>query len=366
LKEVQDKIKGYEYILSGERTEYEVVVEELNAIKKLYKEPRRTKLINATEEAAAVPITDFNAKQEREGRFCLLADDTVKLLPERNWQQVSESAKGNTFNDTIKRSFDANNTHNVAAFTNLGNFVYINIDDMDEARIKSKGLPLEKFCKEAKKNEFIVAAFDIKSLVDKYILFYTSDGKVKRTAASEYLGSRLKYYNAVVLSDDASLLAAEVEDEGASLLFVSRAGMILNFETDDIPLQGKKSSGVKGMVLDADDSIVFAGQTDNEGEIVAVTTAGFGKRVIIGTIEQMKRARKGLQLHKAEERFGDLIFAGIVKYPYDIVIFAPDGESFAINTEDIAIATSRYNKPENLLRHAPISEVGLVCSHIVE
>ena len=140
-----------------------------------------------------------------------------------------------------------------------------------------------------------------------------------------------------------------VDPEDEYILFVTKKGMVLNAEAD-IPCQGKKASGVKGIQLADGDEVLFAAQHDCEGEIVVVTDVGFAKRVVLSSIEPMKRYRKGVTLND-DKKTGSIVFVDTVTMPYDFALQLVDGECLSVNTDDIDI-TDRTNKGKNVLKEA--------------
>lgn len=353
LASVRECIKEYEFILSSQKNEYNVVKKEISDLKRAYKSARRSEFLSESKAVLKIPERDTNAIEEKEGWLIVGGDGNVKYVSNRAFSQASESADGLSTFEVISHSVKCDNLHNVSGFTNMGNFVNIDISKMEEQRLRSKGLPLEKICPEAKKDEVLVAAFDNKALLDKKLMFFTKMGMVKLSAAAEYSLNK-KYYQAIVLKDGDLLVNVEILDrEDMTMLYVSKDGMTLNAEISDVAVQGRKSAGVKGMQLSAGDSVVFAGLTDNEGEVIVATDKGFAKRVIIADIEVGKRYRKGLKICDLGARGGNaVIFASLVKRPYDIAAIT-DGGVAGISSEDIPVAT-RQNKCKEIFKNLNI------------
>ena len=123
-------------------------------------------------------------------------------------------------------------------------------------------------------------------------------------------------------------------------------GQCLLYNPLEVPLQGRKAGGVKGVKLNEGDSIVFGGLIEEEGEVVIVTTTGYTKRVISSTLELSSRYLKGVKIVDLDK--SKVKYVGMVKEPYDIAIVT-GGKTYIVNTEDIRIDT-RTTKGKQLYK----------------
>ena len=121
------------------------------------------------------------------------------------------------------------------------------------------------------------------------------------------------------------------------MMFVTKYGMVLNAETIDVPVQGRRSAGVKGIALNGDDQVIFAAINDESGELIIVSELGYGKRVILGEFGQSKRYRKGTKVMDTDLSRGPIVFADIVQMPYLVAFFYDNEESEVVQSEFIDI-----------------------------
>ena len=187
------------------------------------------------------------------------------------------------------------------------------------------------------RNEYPIAFFavDEGKLPDGHLLFFTKDGLIKKTEWAEY--SLIKpYYQAIKLKDGDELVAVEQDLADTTIAFITKNGMSLNAQKDDIPIQGRVAGGVKGLNISKGDEIVFVSQIDEEGEFLIVTDAGFYKRVITTEIEPLARNRKGVKIVELGKN-SKVVFACYVKEPFDIAIVDTFGVAFTENTETLPI-----------------------------
>ena len=144
-------------------------------------------------------------------------------------------------------------------------------------------------------------------------------------------------------------------------------GYRISFETGDnliriredgvteIPVQGRKAAGVRGVKLGDGDAVAFGGQIDDEGEIIVMTDAGYLKRVIASTIDPGSRYLKGVKIVELDR--SKVVYIGTVKMPYDLAVNS-GAETFRINTEDIRLDT-RTTKGKQMFKAGIISAAKL-------
>ena len=123
-------------------------------------------------------------------------------------------------------------------------------------------------------------------------LFVTAGGLVKRSDCALY-GARRGKNAALSLKDDDRLVRVIRLEAAADLLLVSRQAMAIRIHTDEIPVTGRVSAGVKGIALELGDSVCFAGIADEKSSLVLLSDRGYGKRIPLASIARQKRAGKG-------------------------------------------------------------------------
>jgi DNA gyrase/topoisomerase IV subunit A len=140
--------------------------------------------------------------------------------------------------------------------------------------------------------------------------------------------------------------------ENATVMIVTKDGICLNAAKDDIPTQGRVSTGVRGIMLREGDYVVFMKQLDeeSEGEIVIATSEGKFKRVISSLIEPSKRYRKGNIIVSMPDG-ASVISASHVTAPYLYAVVDKDRNVSELSSEDIFIAVPS-NKAKKISRYA--------------
>ena len=157
----------------------------------------------------------------------------------------------------------------------------------------------------------------------------------------------------MIIADGDELINAEVVSDELFVMEVSSDGQVLVYKAIEVPMQGRKAAGVKGIKLNDGAYVVYGGQVEDEGEIIVVTANGYLKRVITSTIDPTSRYLKGVKLVELEK--STVKYISTVKWPYDLAFVSGD-ETRVINTEDIRLDT-RTTKGKQIFRNAPVELV---------
>ncbi|MCL1901759.1 MAG: hypothetical protein FWG51_05125, partial [Firmicutes bacterium] len=363
LKELKELIKYLQAIVDSKKRQFEVVKEELLAIKKEFKAERQTFIVDDVEKAEVSSFDDIPDVEE----FAVVynASDSIKKVKLKNFglssREISDKA---TINEIAPNLVQSLSTDVILAFTNLGNCYKIIPDELPECRWREKGELLSKIlnCGE---NERIIRMFPVQDEIKPgaHLLFFTKNGYVKKTDFSEYDVGKTSFA-AIKLKEKDEVINIEFDAENTSMAFVTNSGNILNADKSDLPTQGRVAGGVYGVSLAKGDFTVFAGQVDTEGEIIVATKNGLFKRVVISSIDVISRYRKGVKLVdlKPEDK---VVFSGYVKQPYSLAVINTEKEIFKIETESISIE-SRISKGKALKDVKKGMEIEKIFTHKTE
>ena len=331
-RDIQRLIAELEGILSSEKKLMNLIKKELLEIKKLFPLPRRTQIIKAD---TTIQLPEENAVVTEEMAVAFCADMKIRKWPSRLF------TLGEISNDAPWRVVKVKGDGRLQLFTDRGDVLLLNVGDIPETRPTARAVSVTSLIV-LEKNERIVAAFPEEGEGD--FLFFTAGGAVKRTPSKEY-NLRTKRSAALNLKDKDQLLAVE-RDTGLPILLVTEKGMSIRFTADQVPSQGRTSGGVRGIKLDDKDRVIFAGQVDEEGELVLISDRGFGKRSFLFEYEPQGRGGKGLKTFDFAKRGGNgtrLVWAAPVKEPYDIVIEQRRSPQTPMNTEQLRLE-DRFSK----------------------
>ena len=144
---------------------------------------------------------------------------------------------------------------------------------------------------------------------DKYLLFGTKSGQVKKTALNRYLNIHKGGLIAVSLRENDHLIGVELTDDEHDVILVTKNGKGIRFCEKDIRPTGRNTSGVRGINLDKDDEVIAMVVPDESANLLIVTENGFGKATNIDDFRVQNRGGKGLIAYKTTKKTGKAIGA---------------------------------------------------------
>ncbi len=345
LKELKKLIKKLTQISKSGDLQLQVVKEEITEIKNAYPTPRKSKLVFTRDEADELVSA---APEKQPGVPCTLvytADERLKVLTGKAIEALTKPLDGK-FKPQLLALCTLNTVTDkrIFAFTNYGNCHKLDIYDPElVCKLSDDGVSLKELSPDAEQGERIVALFEVgEHMPYGSLLFFTKKGMIKKSDWSEYEQRKVSF-QAVKLNDDDEVIGVE-EDAGESvgeetntIIIVTKEGICLNALKDDVPTQGRVSTGVRGIMLREDDEVVLMQQINGEGEIVVATSEGKFKRVLASTIEPSKRYRKG-SLITGLRSGAFVLCARYVTVPYMLAVVDKKGNLTEISSESTRIS----------------------------
>ena len=334
LAELEKRIAYLSAILASPRRQYGVIKDEILQIKKAMNSPRVSVILDGENGEKIELPTAEEAVSYRDGVLVRSTEGTLRFMSQKNWSALVKDAaalKGELPAEAVA----VNNKGWIYVFTDRGNIARLDITDVTERRWKEKGMNLTQFNRELHPDEKPVKLMFFPSTPVGELVFFTRGGMVKRSDWNDFTSMRTAG-GAIILGEGDRLINVENVDDDLNVLEVTAGGLCLVYRVTEIPVQGRKAAGVRGVKLNDGDKIAFGGQIDDEGEIIVMTDAGYMKRVIASTIDPGARYLKGVKIVEMDK--GTVVYIGTVKMPYDLAVNS-GGDTFVVNTEDIRLDT---------------------------
>lgn len=362
LQEEQKKllatIAELEGILKSKAKQTELMKKEMLQIKKSFADPRKTKIVNGSEEAAPIEIND-DVDTSFECTL-LYTKYGIKRLNKININVKSIQDEMGIEDSVVSNVISTVSNARMIAFTSFGNAYRFNPNDVPEKRMVDRMVPYEKVIKMENKEKVIKIMLEEEMNKSKALYFMTKEGMIKKSEISEY-DIKKQVYQAIKLKDSDEVINVECESDKPNCLFITKQGLSLKCELTDVPYQGRVSGGVKGINLNSNDEVVFAELVDDDGELIVVTSNCGLKRVIVADLEESVRYRKGVKITDLQKN-SVVSYTSIVKEPYHICILAVSGRSYVIYSEDIEILDRA--RPAKVSKEYKDVEVYDVLKHI--
>ncbi|HML54920.1 MAG TPA: DNA gyrase subunit A [Solidesulfovibrio magneticus] len=317
IDEYNELIKLIEYlrsILENDEVLRGVIRDEIREIKDRYATPRKTEIL---EDLEGINILDLIPDEDVV--ITLSRRGYIKRTKIDNYQQQKRGGKGiagvATAGDDFVQSFCATTNHQqLLLFTNLGRMFMLPVHQIPEGQRTAKGahianlLPMDK-------EEFVATALSIREFSEeRYFLFVTRKGMVKRTCTDLYKNCRSTGIIAVGLKENDELLTVKEIDDETEVLLATQQGLSNRFHISGVRPTGRGAAGVKGIALKGNDRVA-AGvviTSASRSEVLTVSANGYGKRTSIEHYPIRNRGGSGVINMRVTPKTGQVIGAVMV------------------------------------------------------
>ena len=329
-----------------------VLKDELLAIADKYGDERKTEIQDVADE---IDMEDLIA--EEECVFTLSHNGYIKRTPAAEYRAQSRGGKGvrgmaTREEDYVESVFTAS-THNYVLFFSSRGQVYVRKGyQIPEAGRGARGtnivniLPLEP-------EEKISAMLRGKGLQeDDFIMFFTKNGVTKRMSQGELKNVRKNGIRALDIREGDELVQVLTTHGSEKLLVVTRGGMAIRFDENDVRPMGRTAAGVRAIRLRNGDEVVAAVRaTDEDAAVLTVTGNGYGKRTRIGEYTVQNRGGQGLMTYRITQKTGGIVGAKKVTGDEDILLVSDDGTIIRMEAGGISLL-GRATQGVRLMRPA--------------
>jgi DNA gyrase subunit A len=119
------------------------------------------------------------------------------------------------------------------------------------------------------------------------------------------------------------------------VVLITRNGMSIRFSEEDVRPMGRPATGVRGIELEADDSVVALAVAEPEATLLVAGENGLGKRTSFDEYRRQSRAGKGIITMKTTDRTGGVVGALTVRDQDEIMLITAGGQMVRIGVAGI-------------------------------
>ncbi len=331
------KIKYYRDILEKEHLLASVVKEEMLEIKAKFSDPRRTNIVRDVHE---FDIEDLI--EEQEVAITLTHFGYIKRVPSETYRSQRRGGRGITALTTRTEDFVSDifitSTHNyILFFTNKGRVYRLKAYEIPEAGRHARGTAVVNLL-QLSGGETITAVIPVKKFEEeKFMLFSTRNGMVKKTPLRDYASHRKNGLQAIALVDSDELIGVKLTTGEDHVILATKKGYSIRFDEGDIRSMGRYTRGVRGINLGGDDEVVGMELVKEDAYLLCVTTEGFGKRTDLDEYGVQRRGGKGLITYRLTDKTGDIVGIKVVDDKNDIMLITKKGIVIRINVNEISV-----------------------------
>lgn len=338
-KDLLQKIEFYRSILENAEVLRSELKREIAEIRDTFATPRRTEVLREA-------LTDIDIEDlipDEEVVITLSRRGYMKRTGLENYQQQKRGGKGiaalHTSDDDFVQEFLTTTNHQfLCLFTNKGRMHQLKVHQVPEGSRTAKGvhinnlLPLEE-------GEWVTTVLALREFAeDKFFLFITKRGMIKRSSASLYAKCRKTGLMAVGLREDDELVVVRPIRDNSHIVLATADGFSIRFACNDVRPMGRVATGVKGIALRRQDFVVAAviiKDIDQTTEIMSISANGYGKRTSVELYRLQSRGGKGIINFKVTGKTGPVVGAMPVRDNDGLILLTSSNKIVRIGVDDV-------------------------------
>jgi DNA gyrase subunit A len=383
LKEVRGRIEDYESILASEAKLRKVIIKELEEVKDLYGDERRTRI---EDEAAEIVLEDLIADEQVAVTYS--HSGYMKRTPISTYRMQRRGGTGRTGmktrdEDFVEHLFIASTHAYILILTNKGRVYWLKVYEIPDVSAAGKGKHIGNLVG-LQPGETVRTMLPVRNLEEenKFIFFATRNGLVKKSELREFMHVRSNGINAINIEDGDELVAARITNGNQIVFIASHEGMAVRFDENHVRPMGRNAYGVNGINLEERDYVVgmtvtpkaeVATTTDHVGTaaspalsgaegavpgapapadlevpagetvdltqkgnlILSVTENGYGKRTPADEYRLINRGGKGVINVKTTERVGKVVAIALVDENSQVMLISQYGKIIRMDSKTI-------------------------------
>jgi len=359
LKSVREAIGEFESILASEKKLRGVIIKELEEVKKLYGDARRTVI---EDEAAEIMLEDLIADEQV--AVTVSHSGYMKRTPISTYRMQRRGGTGRTGmktrdEDFVEHLFIASTHAYILIFTNTGRVYWLKVYEIPDIAAAGKGKHVGNLVG-LQPGETVRTMLAVRDLEEenRYVFFATHNGTVKKSAVKDFSHVMQRGIIAINIEQGDELVAASLTDGNQIVFLASHDGQAIRFDENDVRPMGRNATGVRGMNLGEKDYIVGMATTIKpeakaavkEGDvapevadlvpekgslILSVTENGYGKRTPADEYRLTNRGGKGVINVKTTERNGKVVGISQVSEKSEVMLISQYGKIIRIESKFI-------------------------------
>ncbi|MGB9233120.1 MAG: DNA gyrase subunit A [Terriglobales bacterium] len=366
LKQVRENIAEYESILGSEKKLRGVIIKELEEIKKLYGDERRTQI---EDEAAELVLEDLIADEQV--AVTVSHSGYMKRTPISTYRMQRRGGTGRTGmktrdEDFVEHLFIASTHAYILIFTNTGRVYWLKVYEIPDLTAAGKGKHIGNLVG-LQPGETVRTMLAVRNLEEegRYIFFATRNGTVKKTELKDFSHVMSRGIIAIGIDQGDELVAATLTDGEQIVFLASHDGQAIRFDEADVRSMGRPAYGVRGMNLDTGDYIVGMATTPKDAKqaeeaaerikakagveatatdetlplkgslILSVTENGYGKRTPADEYRLQGRGGSGVINVKTTARNGKVTSIAQVTEESEVMLISQYGKIIRMDSSTI-------------------------------
>jgi DNA gyrase subunit A len=335
LEALLKHIAELEAILANEQLLRQVIIEELQEVKRLFGDARKTEIVDA-----GVELRIEDLIPDEEVAITVTNAGYVKRTPVATYSKQGRGGKGRLGakaknEDFVEHIFTASTHAFLMIFTDDGQVFKMKVHEIPEAEPSARGKAVVNLVQISSERK-LVAVMPVRDFSEEvYLTMVTKQGIIKKSALADYQNIRVNGINAINIDEGDELLNVIRTDGTKEILIATRDGMAIRFKETDVRPMGRVARGVRGANLRDGDYVVSVLASDGTEKILSVSENGFGKQTDVSKYRLTKRGATGVINMKTTEKTGKVVAAFPVNEDSEIMIITQQAKLIRIGVDKI-------------------------------
>ena len=331
-------------ILANESRRYDIIKEELIAVRDKYGDERKSVIEYAGGDLSIedmIPNSNVVVTISHAGYVKRTNLDEYKVQNRGGRGQKGATTRNEDF---LEHLFVGTNHQYLLFFTQKGKVFWMRVYEVPEGSKSSKGRAIQNLIniEQDDKVKAILVTEDLKDedyVNNHYVIMATKKGQVKKTSLEQYSRPRTNGINAITIREDDELLEAKLTNGDSQVMLAVKSGKAIRFEESKTRPMGRNASGVRGITLDNDNDEVIGmiAVHDASNNILVVSENGFGKRSSLEDYRITNRGGKGVKTINITEKTGNLVAIKNVTDEDDLMIINKSGITIRLAVSDLRV-----------------------------
>jgi DNA gyrase subunit A len=336
-RELMVLIEHLRAILGSDSLVLEEIKRELGELKEAYGDVRRTQIIPETHD---ISIEDMIADEPMV--ITVTQSGYIKRSPLSLYRAQNRGGRGRTGmvtkdDDFVEHLYVATAHSYVLVFTESGRVHWLKVHEIPETGPAAKGKAIVNLLN-LEATERLATTVAVREFPeDRYLVFATEKGTVKKTELSAYANPRVGGIIGINIDEGDRLLSVHESDGKMDILFATVKGFAIRFPESDVRPMGRATYGVNGIRLRSGDRVVNMEVLEPWGEILSVTGRGFGKRTPVEEYRIQSRGGLGIINLKVTPKTGEVVGARHVSESDGLMLITQDGMIIRINVSGVRV-----------------------------
>jgi topoisomerase-4 subunit A len=275
-KNLKATIKTLKEILGDRDVLNKKIIKDLKAIATQYGQNRLTKIVTEPKETIQIDKRDLIAKEDI--YIAVTRDGYIKRSPLKSYKSSEGLWPGIKEADLLIGTGQATTLDYVLVFTQLGNYLFIPIHELQETKWKEEGKHINYLVNLGPEEKLIKALIVSEFKPDAFVVMITRNGQLKKTPLSEFMVQRYsKPLTCMRLLGDDTVVDVDISNGQGHLLIASLEGNVTYFSEKEVNPVGVKAGGIKAIsALLGKDRLakLLVYQPEERGKIVMFTRQG--------------------------------------------------------------------------------------------